>query len=167
MGKNDNYGYDSNGEKIDESTVEELYRIAESEILQESKLAELGDVSIDEDTFDYFMTGTAFGAALKYQIVVYTDSAHFDIMDYVKRGAEGYPDFNSDPYFAEMTFSIDVNNDEVSAEFVEAWVYDENTHSDYFTDNFTKWFDTKQMCKMIEKIANPIVRDIHITLSNL
>lgn len=167
MGKNNNYGYDSNGEQIDESTVDELYRIAESDILWKSELSAIGDVSIASGSFDYFMTGTAFGASLKYRIVVYTDSDHIDPMDYVKHGAAGYPDFNSDPYFAEMTFAIDVNNDEVSAEFVEAWIYDETTHSDYFTDNFTKWFDTKQMCKMIEKIAKPIVREIRITLSNL
>lgn len=167
MGKNNNYGYDSNGEQIDESTVDELYRIAESDILWKSELSKIGDVSIASGSFDYFMTGTAFGASLKYRIVVYTDSDHIDPMDYVKRGAEGYPDFNSNPYFAEMEFAIDVDNDEVSAEFVEAWVYDENVHSDYFTDNFTKWFDTKKICKMIEKIAKPIVREIRITLSNL
>lgn len=167
MSRNKNYGYDSNGGMIDESTVYELYRIADREILRKSKLSELGNVSIYEDSFDYFYTGTAFGASVKYYMTVYTDSNHLDLMNYVKRNARDCPDFNSDACFAELGFAIDVNDDEVSAELIYVGVYLNGMHSYYFTNIFTELFDVKQMDKMIENLAKPTVRDIRTTISNL
>ena len=48
------FGFDSNGEALTESTVDELRRIA-NEILQKSELAKIDPyTSIDEDTFKYY-----------------------------------------------------------------------------------------------------------------
>ena len=77
------YGFDSNGDPIDESTVEELYRIA-SEVLDSSVITDYDTyASIDEDSFEYYATGSAWGAYLDYVISFSAVGDSIDILDFL------------------------------------------------------------------------------------
>lgn len=54
---------------IDESAQDELYRIAEYELLPETQLCKISEYcTIDEDSFDFTQTGTAWGGYICYNI---------------------------------------------------------------------------------------------------
>ena len=54
---------------IDESARDELYRIAENELLPETELYKISEYcTIDEDSFDFTQTGTAWGGYICYDI---------------------------------------------------------------------------------------------------
>ena len=162
------YGYDSNGDPIDLSTVQELYRIANQEILPLTELGQTGDATIEEDTFEYHFTGTAYGADLKYCIYYSINDDNLDLMSFVKHNAKFYPDFRSNKYSAELSFTIHVNNDDVwKVEFLGADIYENGTYSDYFSDDFREDFDWKRICEIIKEIAEPAVREIHQAMSNI
>jgi len=162
------FGYDSNGEPIDESMVDELYRVAEDEVLPKTKLAKMGRATIDDDTFNYYATGTAYGAELTYCIYYRINDDNLDLMSFVKRNAKFYPDFRSNKYSAELSFTLHVNNDDVwKVEFLEADIYEDGTYSDYFSDDFREDFDWKRICEIIKEIAEPAVREIHQAMSNI
>ena len=161
------YGYDSNGEAIDFSTVQELYRIANQDILPQTELGQIGDTDIDEDSFEFYFGGGIQGAVLDYIIHFDTTDEQLDLMSFVKPNARFYPDFNSDKYTADIRFSIHVHMSNIKVEFLEADVYENNTYSDYFSDDFREDFDWKRMQEIVKEIAEPAVREIHATLSNL
>ena len=161
------YGYDSNGEPIDESMVDELYRIAEREILPKSELGQTGDATIEEDTFEYHFTGTAYGADVLYSIFYEVTDEGIDLMSFTKRNAKFYPDFRSNRYTAKLSFTIHVHNDDIRVEFLGADVYDDGTYSDYFSDDFREDFDWKRISEVIKELAEPAVREIHRVLSNV
>ena len=54
---------------IDESSQDELYRIAENELLPKTELYKISEYcTIDEDSFDFTQTGTAWGGYICYDI---------------------------------------------------------------------------------------------------
>ena len=168
MKKDFTFGYDSNGDPIDESTVDELYRIAEREVLPDTKLGQIGDATISEDSFEFYFSGGIYGALLKYDIDLDTDDEHIDLMNYIKRNARFYPDFRSDKYTAKINFIIHIDNmNTFDVELHEADVYEDDVHSTYFTDRFNEYIDIDRLCDAIREIAEPAVREIHCTLSNL
>lgn len=66
--------YESN---VSESANDELYRIAERELLPQTKLYKISNYcTIDEDTFDFTQTGTAWGGYICYDI--YVEKSYFD-----------------------------------------------------------------------------------------
>lgn len=162
------YGYDSNGDAIDQSTVEELYRIANQEILPNTELGRIGNADIAEDSFEFYFGGGIYGAVLDYTIDFDITDAELDLMSFVKPNARFYPDFNSNKYTANLQFTIVVHQDNIRVDFFTADVYEDGTYSSYFSDDyFRENFDWRKMCEEIKKIAEPAVREIHRTLSNL
>lgn len=174
------YGYDSNGEPIDESTVDELYRIAEREILPESDLAKLGRVTIDEDTFDYYMTRTAWGARIKYTMYLETDENNdvFDLEAYALESAFMRPSFDrnsilSRVYTVSLQFNIYVEGYDVEGyvkvevELADGLVYKNGVFDSYHSERFAEYFDEDALCDRVKEIAEPAVREIHRTLSDL
>lgn len=164
------FGYDSNGEPIDESTVDELYRVAEDEVLPKTKLAQLGNVTINENGFDYFFAGGIQGAVLHYAISLETDSEHIDLYKFMQNDYNStMPDFRrSHNNFVNLNFKIFVDNDHVSdVRLVDADVYDGGNHSTYYTKKFEDAFDTDRLCEYITRIADSAADKIHSVLSNI
>ena len=162
------YGYDSNGEEINESTVEELYRIA-NEKLQNSDVDMLGEADIIEDSFEYFATGTAFGADVHYDIRLRTNSEHFDVYKFMRRSFNGtMPDFNSYKNYILFDFIIHVHSSDIKEVRIEdADVYDNCRYSSYYTRNLDAAFDEEKLCDFIAKRMSRVVKDINGTISNI
>lgn len=162
------YVYDSNGEEINESTVDELYRIANDE-LQNSDVDMLGEADIIEDSFEYFATGTAFGADVHYDIRLQTDSEHFDVYKFMRKSYNGtMPDFNLYKNYILFDFIIHVHSGDIKEVRIEdADVYEYGTHSSYYTRILDDAFDGEKLCDFIAKRMSRIVKDIHRTISNI
>ena len=159
------YGFDSDGKAIDQSTVEELYRIADQDILPMTELGQMGAATIEEDSFEYHFGGGINGASLTYTIYFETDDENLDLMSFVKRNAKFYPDFRSEKYSAKIRFNIHVHLSNIKVEFLEADVYENGVFSDYFSDDFREDFDWKRMQEIVKEIAEPAVDAIHQALS--
>ena len=108
------YGFDSNGDAIDESTVDELYRIAEREILPKTELAKIDEyVSIAEDSFEFYMSSPWVQESFTIIFEMTTDD--LDMMSYVLPDAEWIYDYNGyGSRLDNLKFFIDVKNGEVS-----------------------------------------------------
>lgn len=169
-GKNKYYGQTQNGEDIDESTVSELYRIAEYEVLPKTKLADMGEVTIDEDSFEYFATGTAWGAYLKYDMYFtisqqIDETYPLDLINYIRQ-------VDSLTYHVgsviEIQFKIKVNTDNCDTRIESIDVYSpDSRYNEWDTNNFRKRLDYEEICDDINPIANEAAEEIHRQLSNL
>ena len=167
-GNNDYYmGYDSDGNEIDESTVDALRGIITYEILPHSELAELGNVDLDEDSFEYTATGTAFGAYMQYTLTLSTDSDEIDVYSFQRNHNEMMLDFSRDRNYVMFHFNINVDGDKINVTPEDIDVYENGTYSDYYSEKFSKAFDVPGICNMIAEMAEPVVREIHAKLSNL
>ena len=108
------YGFDSNGNAIDESTVDELYRIAERDILPKTELAKIDEyVTIAEDSFEFYMSSPWVQESFTIIFEMTTDD--LDMMSYVLPDAEWIYDYNGHgSRLDNLKFFIDVKNGEVS-----------------------------------------------------
>ena len=165
---NDYYGYDSNGDPIDESTVDELRSFVTYDILPFTELSKLGNLSLDEDSFKYTATGTAFGAYLDYTINLSTSDDEIDVYSFMNRSWNStMVDFNDDRNYVNLYFEIHVKGDKINVEITDTDVYERGTYSEYYSKKFVQAFDIYRMCDEIKKIAEPAVREIKVALSNL
>ena len=169
---NDDYGFDSNGEAIDESTVNELYRIA-GDILDQSELAKLDPyVTIDEDSFKYYATGSAWGAYLEYGIRFDAHSSKFDFKsffdwDKIEREWISWIDPDSDNVLVTVRFFIAVDGDTISADVEDITATIDGRYSEYETENYQNILDMGRFGESIRQLAEPVVNEIHSTLSNV
>jgi protein associated with RNAse G/E len=160
------YGYDSNGVEIDESTVDELYRIAENEILPEEDIYILCDTncSIDEDSFEYFATGTAFGSMLSFKL--YADFEFSDdstIYDYINAEVAFIPYAS-----AEIQTTIIVENNEIKdIQIDDILVFKDGMYSYGDSTEFEKVFDKESFKEAVRKITEPTVYKMATVLSNI
>lgn len=164
------YGFDSNGEPIDESTVDEFYRIATHEILDKSEIANYAVVDIDEDSFNVYATGLLTGTLCDYIIKcqLFTDGGAKEILNECLKEDAMYPDFNSDNNWAELYIDVEVENNEIkSVSLVDASVYDDFVYSDYYTKKIDEIYDIDKITEYVRKLVFTAVRDIAITLSNI
>lgn len=163
------YGYDSNGEAISESTVEELYRVANTEVLPFTELATIGDAEIDEDSFEFYNTGTAYGANLIYNIILNTDSDRLDLEYFMTENNVLCPIFDNDHSSARLSFVIHVfDGTKIEIKLTDNDVYDSgNFYSEYDTNNFKKYIDVKALKEYVANIAQKSVKEIQATLSNI
>lgn len=162
------FGYDSNGDPIDESTVDELCREA-NEVLNESELATHGDYcDIDRDTFEYFATGTAWGAYLKYIITFDTDSDYIDFNDFINSNYDSLrPDFNSYSS-ADISFKISVDGEKVSTTVDDVSVLDgHGNYKDWDTNRFNKYIDVEALTDYVTDLAQSAIREIQVLVSNI
>lgn len=171
-----NYGFDMNDEIITESTVESLYMIAENEILRNSDLCKsCYSATIDYDTFEYFATGTAFGADMSYEI--YTTFNNDNIKDiystfYVNENGEYTTPsvrFDENNTFVINTRIIVKNNEISDVAIDDISVYRNNTYSEYDSIALDKNINRELFMKKIieDTKCENLVRDIHVTLSNI
>lgn len=167
-GNNDYYmGYDANGNEIDESTVDALRQVVTYEILPYSELAELGNVYLSEDSFKYTATGTAFGAYMQYTLILSTDDDEIDVYSFQRNHNEMMLDFSRDRNYVMFHFNINVNGDKINVTAEDIDVYEDGTYSDYYSEKFSKTFDVPGICNMIAEMAEPVVREIQVKLSNI
>ena len=165
---NSDFGFDSNGDPIDESTVDELYRVANSEVLPTTELSDLGDVGIDEDSFEYFATGTAFGAYLKYTIMATIDGSKFGLNEnYAFDDNKGRPDFNFASNSCEIVFEIKVEGERITTSIADVTIYSNGIFSSRYSDNFEEYWDAEKLCDAVTNIAEPAVSEIANVLSNI
>lgn len=163
------YGFDSNGEAIDESTVDEMYRIA-GEILEQSELGQLDpDATIYEDSFKYFATGLAWGADLAYTIMMEISSDDLDLRKFYTDSDDStmFIDLNSNSE-VKMQFNIHVRRgNEIQVKLTQVDIYEGWRYTEYYDKNFYKLFDVEKICDYVKRLAEPVVNEIHSTLSNI
>ena len=162
------YGFDSNGDAIDYSTVEALFRVAENEILPKSELNQkFYGCSIDEDNFEYHMSGTAWGAYLRYVIYVPANSDEIDINQFLRKDYDGLSIARfSGNTRAEIDFTIHVNGDDIAVKRGEVSIYDPS-YNTYMTQLYDEALDWKALCDYVGQYAESAVSDIHAALSNI
>ena len=153
------YGYDSNGDPIDESTVEELYRIAEYEILPKSKLAEYDEfVSIDEDSWEFYMSSPYVGESFDIHFDLTQDNDWFLNNNYVDFGGEN--DFKGWNASGESTLETVIKVKDGHVQAVE--IPTSGRSSKYNAD-----FDYEAIKRFITELAAPVAMDIYNTTTNL
>lgn len=166
------YGFDSNGEPIDESTVDELYRVANDEVLPDTELAEFGTCDISDDSFEYFASGTAWGAYLKYTIMFELDPVEFADRAYEFSNGNDIPalflDLRNPENEVTTRFDIVVNGSNFDVELVEVNITEKGSDaSDTIYDSFDKLFSKRKIENFVARIAEDAVNKIHATLSNI
>lgn len=170
-GEDVGYGIDSYGGTIDESTVWELFRIADTEILPNTELAKLDpDVSIDEDSWDFYFGGvsnTGMMGVVKFYIHFKLTSDNVDLNEFVIPEARLYPDFKY--YTANLDFDIYTENGKVTDVVLEsADIYkSDNSYDTYQSDKFKEAFNVEAIENYIEKLAAPAAEEIYNAVSNL
>lgn len=147
--KGNSYGYDANGDEIDESTVEELYRIAEREVLPTTELARIDRYcTIDEDTFDYYATTTNYGSYVSFDLYFTITTDDLDVMSFALPSARFLYDYKGGREVGEINFTIHVKNNEIKA----IDIFDS-------TIDLSK-YDTDGICDYVMTIAEPSIREI-------
>ena len=154
-----------------DSLTDELYRVAEQEILQTSKLASYDPyVSIDEDSFECTFTGTAWGTYLQYGIRFDAHSDKFDFKNYfdwdkIEREQLSWLDPDSDTCLATIRFFIAVDGSKVHADVEDVVVTRDGTYSELNTEQYKNIIDFDKFGAAIVQLADPVIQDIHYTLS--
>lgn len=140
---------------IDESAQDELYRIAENELLPETGLYKISEYcTIDEDSFDFTQTGTAWGGYICYDIYMEWTA------EYLPRISDFYRDNIDDVWHRDwklneikIYFNIHVDGDKVTVEIADMDIVDPK--------NFDKVFDLDALCDAIREIAEKSANYIH------
>lgn len=170
-GEDIGFGIDSNGETIDESTVNELYRMAERDILPKTELAQIDPyVSIDEDSWDFYFGGisnTGMVGVVKFYIHFKLTSDNIDLNEYVLPEAGMRPDFKY--YTASLDFDIYTENGRVTDVILEDITIrdNHNNYSEWDSERFKDNFNTEALENYIEKLAAPAAEEIYNAVSNL
>lgn len=166
------YGFDSTGDPIDESTVDELYRIANDEVLPDTELAEFGICDISDDSFEYFASGTAWGAYLKYTILFELNPVQFASRAYEFSNGNDvralFLDLRNPENEVTTRFDITVNGSNFDVELVDVDITENGSDaSQTFYDNFDKLFSKRKIENFVAGIAEDAVTKIQSILSNI
>lgn len=166
------YGFDSNGEAIDESTIEALYHMAEYEILPNTELGKIDQyASIDEDSWDYYFggfTNTGMLGVVKFYIHFHLTDETINLNEYALPEATMFPNFQY--YTAKLDFDIYTENGEVKDiifEGAEIREVKDNVYSKQYSEGFEKYYNVEAIKNYIETIATPSVEDIYSSVINL
>lgn len=155
-GDDSKYGYTSNGDPIDESTVDELYRIAEREVLPTTELAKVDEyATIMEDTFEYYASSPYVGVT--YTIKATFDTDDIDIDSYVLPDATWYYSFRAGKEVGELEFYIYVKGSEIDK--VELIWNSSNLNPNNY--------DMEAIEEYVKGIAKPAAEAIYNAISNI
>ena len=150
------YGFDSNGEPIDESTVDELERIAQ-EVLDKSEIHNIDEYA-DLHNFNYYASIPYIQESFDISFTYVTD-----IYELSKNGMatdEGYYTTVA-PY--NIHFNVRCNNGEV--EYAECTDVDVN--DGYVKDVELKNFNLDALVQFATDLVNPIAMDIYNATTNI
>ena len=170
-----NYGYTQNGDEIDESTVDELYRVAEYELLPDSELARvfgIDNISIDEDTFDYTAIGTAFGAYICYDIIIHVATGsygnNFNLNNFINPNYdELHPDFDIKDVAFDIIVHVDGDKATATVDLNPRTIRIEDDATDYYAKKFSRMLDIDAIEQDVETIAERDAYEIKSVLSNI
>lgn len=155
-GDDSKYGYTSNGDPIDESTVDELYRIAEREVLPTTELAKVDEyATIMEDTFEYYASSPYVGVT--YTISATFDTDDIDIDSYVLPDATWYYSFRAGKEVGELEFYIYVKSSEIDK--VELIWNSSNLNPNNY--------DMEAIEEYVKGIAKPAAEAIYNAITNI
>ena len=160
------YGFDSNSDPISESAAEELYRIAEYEVLPNSELAKIDEyVSIEEDSWKFYMSSPY--VSLDFYIHFKITNNDLDFNSYVLPEANTVPDFNY--YTADLDFDIYTKNGEISDVVLEDIKINrpDGAYDEYDVDRFDSIYNTEAIINYVKHLAEPTVADIYNAVTNL
>jgi hypothetical protein len=166
-----------------ESMIEELFCVAQCEIIENknNKFDTIccGNCSIDDNSFTYIYTGTAFGAYLEYDIncainTVSMKEFGIDILDYLETNEEGsyvrlIPKFDEDNY-AEIEFTISVRGEKVDVKICADGIYYYEKfygYNDYLTTTIMGALNVPKFKNLLIELSNDMISEIHRTLSNV
>lgn len=143
---------------IDESAQDELYRIAENELLPETELYKISEYcTIDEDSFDFTQTGTAWGGYICYDIYMEWTAEY---LPKIEKFYKHYTDDDDYPIHRDwrldeikIYFNIHVEGDKVTVDIADTDIVDDR--------NFDKVFDLDALCDAIREIAEKSANYIH------
>lgn len=154
-GDDSKYGWTSNGDPIDESTVDELYRIAEREVLPTTELAKVDEyATIMEDTFEYYASSPYVGVT--YTICATFDTDDIDVVSYALPDAYHY-DFRGGKEVGELEFYIYVKGNEIDK--VELIWNSSNLNPDNY--------DMEAIEEYVKSIAKPAAEAIYNAITNI
>ena len=144
-----------NESNIPESDADELYRIAEYELLPKTQLYKISEhCTIDEDTFEYTHTGTAWGGYICYDIYMEWTA------EYLPRISDFYRDNIDDVWHRDwklneikIDFTIHVDGDRVTVDISDMDIVEPR--------NFERIFDLDALCDAIREIAENSANYIH------
>lgn len=149
------YGFDSNGEAISESMVDELYRIAEREVLPTTELAKVDEyATIMEDTFEYYASSPYVGVT--YTIRATFDTDDIDVVSYALPDAYHY-DFRGGNEVGELEFYIYVKGNEID-KIELIW-----NSSNLDPNNY----DMEAIEEYVKGIAKPAAEAIYNAITNI
>jgi hypothetical protein len=164
------YGYDSNGVEITESIVEELFRIAEQELLRNGDIAKIfgtDNVSVEEDSFNYYATGTAFGPLVEYTINLTINKKISELQKFescIYNSLKPCPDKN-------ITFDVVINiHDNMADVFIDNSTNNiniEDDYGDFFAKRFEAIYDTHKFKDYIKLLAENDLYDIKPIIANI
>ena len=173
-----NFGYDSNGDKIEESTVEELARIANETLYTYTTNKQCIDsFDIDANSFKegYYYTGTAWGANVNYDINVEITTDKFDITDCLNEDFTGCMyDYtvNSSTAYAIVRATLEVHNEIIKVDSLEVSCYEctDRGCDTYNVSDTEKFFDKYDRYHINWKIIEcfiEAVREVQVVCSNI
>lgn len=164
------YGYDSNGVEITESTVEELFRIVERELLRNGSLTKIfgaDNVGVEENSFNYYATGTAFGPLVEYTINLTINKKISELQKFescIYNSLKPCPDKN-------ITFDVVINiHDNMADVFIDNSTNNiniEDDYSDFFAKRFEAIYDTHKLKDYIKLLAENDLYDIKSIIANI
>lgn len=159
------YGVTMNGEELDESTTEELYRIAEYEILEKYR-AKYNNITIDEDSWEVYGTGN--GCLYSYRLSIVIDTEIMPELKQFTLNSAMHPDFNILGNFGRFELTAVVENNIIKdISFTETSIYENSVYNTYFTYRILNIFDFLKIRKYLEPSIADIVFDIKYSLYNL
>ncbi len=140
---------------IDESAQDELYRIAENELLPETQLYKISEYcTIDEDSFDFTQTGTAWGGYICYDIYMEWTAEYLPkIGDFYRDNIDAVWHRNWKLNEIKIDFNIHVDGSRVTVEIADMDIVEPK--------NFEKVFDLDALCDAIREIAEDSADYIH------
>lgn len=150
------YGFDSNGDPIDESTVDELCRIA-NEILEKSELVKQYDeyASIDRDTFDYYMSSPHVNEKF-YIYFTFTKDGQWLLDNGFVEFGDSWVGWN---VAEDYTFECDI--------LVENGEVKDILYNDMPDNHSAELIDMPAVTEFIEKLASGVAMDIYNGTTNL
>lgn len=151
------FGFDSNGDPIDESTVEALESIAR-EILEKSEIMSV-DRYADINNFNYYMSSPYVQESFNITLTVEMTGQELLDRGYVKNGTM-YWDISAD---VTIPFNVKVKSGEV----VDIDIFDIYAKNGYASNKITAGIDDIAMKNWIGSLCAPVVRDIYYTTANL
>lgn len=151
------FGFDSNGDPIDESTVEELERIAQ-EIVYKSEIAKYDEYA-DVHNFDYYVSSPYVSE--KFDLT-FTPEFTSDQM-----WSNGFVSNNQSGWDTSATYKLYINVRIKSGEVADISLNDVDMRNSYAVDSALRNIDDVAIKNWVGKLVAPVAMQIYNATSNI